>query len=112
MQSPRRLTIGDVAGCRYMIAGAMAGVSEHCVMFPMDTVKTRMQVAGSVETSLVGTARLVCPPPPPPFLAAYPIRWSALDDSRALLQQHPLTCAEFPAGESCRQGACGQCFAA
>ena len=46
-------------GRRYMIAGAFAGVAEHCVMFPMDTVKTRMQVAGSVETSLVGTARFV-----------------------------------------------------
>lgn len=44
-----------------MVAGAMAGVAEHCVMFPMDTVKTRMQVAGSVETSLVETARSVSP---------------------------------------------------
>jgi solute carrier family 25 iron transporter 28/37 len=44
-----------------MVAGALAGVSEHCVMFPMDTVKTRMQVAGSAETSLVGTARSVVP---------------------------------------------------
>ena len=40
-----------------MVAGAFAGVSEHCVMFPMDTVKTRMQVAGAVETSLLETAR-------------------------------------------------------
>ena len=42
---------------RYMVAGAFAGVSEHCVMFPMDTVKTRMQVAGARETSLLETAR-------------------------------------------------------
>ena len=26
-----------------MMAGATAGVAEHCVMFPVDTVKTRMQ---------------------------------------------------------------------
>lgn len=49
---------------RYMVAGALAGVSEHCVMFPMDTVKTRMQVAGSAETSVIGTARSVSPLPP------------------------------------------------
>lgn len=53
---------GHLAARRYMIAGAMAGVAEHCVMFPMDTVKTRMQVAGSAETSLVATARSVRPP--------------------------------------------------
>ena len=53
----RSLRLQRVGIGRYMVAGAFAGVSEHCVMFPMDTVKTRMQVAGAVETSLLETAR-------------------------------------------------------
>lgn len=27
----------------HLSAGAMAGVAEHCVMFPLDSVKTRLQ---------------------------------------------------------------------
>jgi solute carrier family 25 iron transporter 28/37 len=27
----------------HMMAGAMAGMAEHCVMFPLDSVKTRIQ---------------------------------------------------------------------
>ncbi|XP_014673815.1 PREDICTED: mitoferrin-1-like [Priapulus caudatus] len=27
----------------YLMAGAMAGIGEHCVMYPVDSVKTRMQ---------------------------------------------------------------------
>ena len=42
---------------RYMIAGALAGIAEHCVMFPVDTVKTRMQIAGAGEVSMINTAR-------------------------------------------------------
>ena len=31
-------------GClQHLLAGAMAGVAEHAVMFPVDTIKTRMQ---------------------------------------------------------------------
>ena len=29
-----------------MLAGAVAGVSEHVAMYPMDTIKTRMQALG------------------------------------------------------------------
>lgn len=29
---------------RYMLAGAVAGMVEHVAMFPVDTIKTRMQV--------------------------------------------------------------------
>ncbi|KAL5022579.1 hypothetical protein ScPMuIL_001734 [Solemya velum] len=29
--------------CTHMVAGAAAGVLEHCVMYPVDAVKTRMQ---------------------------------------------------------------------
>mmetsp|Transcript_28021 Transcript_28021/g.50185 ORF Transcript_28021/g.50185 Transcript_28021/m.50185 type:complete len:305 (+) Transcript_28021:3151-4065(+) len=28
---------------RHMIAGSIAGVAEHCLMFPIDTIKTQMQ---------------------------------------------------------------------
>jgi solute carrier family 25 iron transporter 28/37 len=28
-----------------MLAGALAGTTEHCAMFPLDTIKTRMQTA-------------------------------------------------------------------
>jgi hypothetical protein len=29
----------------HMIAGAAAGVAEHCCMYPFDTLKTRLQVS-------------------------------------------------------------------
>ncbi|CAF98715.1 unnamed protein product, partial [Tetraodon nigroviridis] len=29
--------------CTHMLAGAVAGIMEHCLMFPIDCVKTRMQ---------------------------------------------------------------------
>ena len=32
----------SVAG--HMVAGSCAGVAEHCVFFPIDTLKTRIQV--------------------------------------------------------------------
>ena len=31
---------------QHMIAGAVAGMGEHLAMFPVDTVKTRMQALG------------------------------------------------------------------
>ena len=43
------------------LVGACAGVGATLVVQPLDLVKTRMQVAGSVETSLFGTARFVPP---------------------------------------------------
>jgi hypothetical protein len=49
----------DVAAIGYartMVAGAFAGVSEHLCMFPVDTVKTRLQVAG-LPGMLVGCTR-------------------------------------------------------
>jgi hypothetical protein len=50
------------AALRYMVSGAIAGVAEHCVMFPVDTIKTHMQVAKSKETSLVQTVRYKASP--------------------------------------------------
>jgi solute carrier family 25 iron transporter 28/37 len=29
----------------HMLSGAIAGTVEHCAMFPLDTIKTRMQMA-------------------------------------------------------------------
>lgn len=31
---------------QHMLAGAIAGISEHVAMYPMDTIKTRMQALG------------------------------------------------------------------
>eukprot|EP00960_Hanusia_phi_P045573 757334-Hanusia_phi.AAC.2 len=31
----------------HMVAGSMAGMSEHAIMYPADTIKTRMQVTAS-----------------------------------------------------------------
>lgn len=35
----------------YMIAGSVAGMVEHMAMFPVDTIKTRMQALGPMGTS-------------------------------------------------------------
>ena len=39
----------------HMIAGAAAGVAEHCCMYPFDTLKTRLQVSLPLSPT--------CPPP-------------------------------------------------
>ncbi|KAK3245204.1 hypothetical protein CYMTET_45216 [Cymbomonas tetramitiformis] len=40
-----------MAFSRYLVAGAAAGMAEHTIMFPVDTVKTRMQACPSVVTA-------------------------------------------------------------
>ena len=35
----------------HMIAGALAGISEHSVTYPFDMIKTRMQALESLPTS-------------------------------------------------------------
>ncbi|KAL8141409.1 hypothetical protein V2J09_007430 [Rumex salicifolius] len=39
---------------QFMVAGSIAGCVEHMAMFPVDTVKTRMQVLGSCPIKSVG----------------------------------------------------------
>ena len=39
---------------QYMLAGAVAGVAEHVAMFPVDTVKTRMQALAHPGQQLHG----------------------------------------------------------
>ncbi|KAL1816956.1 hypothetical protein ACET3Z_019530 [Daucus carota] len=39
---------------QFMVAGSVAGSVEHMAMFPIDTLKTRMQVMGSSSTSYSG----------------------------------------------------------
>ncbi|XP_057672726.1 mitoferrin isoform X1 [Diorhabda carinulata] len=42
----------------HMIAGAIAGVMEHCVMYPLDSVKTRMQSLAATGTEGIGETLL------------------------------------------------------
>ena len=37
---------GRVWGVQHMLAGAVAGMAEHSAMYPVDTIKTRMQALG------------------------------------------------------------------
>ncbi|KAK9061533.1 hypothetical protein SSX86_018715 [Deinandra increscens subsp. villosa] len=39
---------------QFMISGSIAGMVEHMSMFPIDTIKTRMQVLGSCPIKSVG----------------------------------------------------------
>eukprot|EP00918_Siedleckia_nematoides_P046545 GHVU01102019.1.p2 GENE.GHVU01102019.1~~GHVU01102019.1.p2 ORF type:complete len:159 (+),score=29.42 GHVU01102019.1:3899-4375(+) len=54
----------------HMVAGSMAGASEHLLVYPIDTVKTRVQAAVTLTTvqttssSLPSQAPGVKPPPP------------------------------------------------
>mmetsp|Transcript_38559 Transcript_38559/g.46627 ORF Transcript_38559/g.46627 Transcript_38559/m.46627 type:complete len:385 (+) Transcript_38559:121-1275(+) len=36
----------------HMIAGAIAGMTEHTAMYPIDTIKTRLQIASEASTSM------------------------------------------------------------
>ncbi|KAI9250263.1 carrier protein [Sporodiniella umbellata] len=38
------------------LAGALAGIAEHCVMYPIDSIKTRMQVISSAPTTITQTS--------------------------------------------------------
>ncbi|EDO18503.1 hypothetical protein Kpol_2001p4 [Vanderwaltozyma polyspora DSM 70294] len=38
-----------------MVAGAFAGIMEHSVMFPVDTIKTKIQAAPSMQIAVGGT---------------------------------------------------------
>ncbi|CAH1281886.1 unnamed protein product [Diabrotica balteata] len=42
----------------HMIAGAIAGIMEHCVMYPLDSVKTRMQSLATSGTEGIGETLL------------------------------------------------------
>lgn len=43
-----------------MVAGAVAGISEHITMFPVDTIKTRMQALGHPGQRV--STQLLCGP--------------------------------------------------
>lgn len=42
---------------QFMIAGSIAGMIEHMAMFPVDTIKTRMQAIGSCPIQSVGVRK-------------------------------------------------------
>ncbi|KAF7723936.1 Fe(2+) transporter [Apophysomyces ossiformis] len=41
------------------LAGALAGIAEHCAMYPVDSIKTRMQVIQTARPTAAGTATAV-----------------------------------------------------
>ena len=45
-------SLGDVSLRVAMLAGAVAGVMEHCCMFPVDVIKTRQQALACDKTTL------------------------------------------------------------
>lgn len=50
-------TVGEEHFYGHMLSGALAGTTEHCAMFPLDTIKTRMQTATTgAATSTTSTA--------------------------------------------------------
>ncbi|KAM0002893.1 putative mitochondrial carrier protein [Helianthus debilis subsp. tardiflorus] len=44
---------------QFMIAGSIAGMVEHMAMFPIDTIKTRMQVLGSCPIKSAGLRQAI-----------------------------------------------------
>lgn len=46
---------GGLSFVSHMLAGAVAGISEHVAMYPMDTIKTRMQALGHPGQRLRGS---------------------------------------------------------
>lgn len=43
---------------QHLIAGAVAGTAEHCVMFPVDTIKTMMQGAVGTNLGVIATTKI------------------------------------------------------
>ena len=59
-----------------MAAGALAGIGEHVLMFPVDTIKTRMQALAHPGQQVRWRARvaaLFTAPPPSSHLTAAPL---------------------------------------
>lgn len=50
------LDVADSAFLKHMLAGAMAGMAEHTAMYPVDTIKTRMQALAHPGQQLRGTS--------------------------------------------------------
>lgn len=50
----------DLTYQQHLIAGAVAGITEHCSMFPIDTIKTRLQIRGTLNAPHYTGMRDVC----------------------------------------------------
>ncbi|KAL0038343.1 hypothetical protein WJX77_002827 [Trebouxia sp. C0004] len=53
---PAESQYGGLNFVSHMLAGAVAGISEHVAMYPMDTIKTRMQALGHPGQRLHGSS--------------------------------------------------------
>ena len=56
--SSQQQTKSSMEYTQHMFAGAFAGTMEHTVMFPVDTVKTRMQLVAAASSSSSASASL------------------------------------------------------
>ena len=56
--STKQQTKSSMEYTQHMFAGAFAGTMEHTVMFPVDTVKTRMQLVAAASSSSSASASL------------------------------------------------------
>ena len=56
LSSSQQQTKSSMEYTQHMFAGAFAGTMEHTVMFPVDTVKTRMQLVAAASSSASASA--------------------------------------------------------
>ncbi len=48
-----------MTGSQHMFAGAVAGITEHIAMYPVDTIKTRMQALAHPGQQVLGACGAV-----------------------------------------------------
>lgn len=68
-----------------MLAGAMAGISEHAVMYPVDSIKVRLRAEWVLMTAADSCAQSLYPLPLLPCTDSHA---SAVNFTRSGLQQH------------------------
>ncbi|KAI8140656.1 mitochondrial carrier domain-containing protein [Fennellomyces sp. T-0311] len=82
------------------VAGALAGVAEHCAMYPVDSIKTRMQVIQSGRPPVA-----VSPSAHPSFKAASRNLWRGVNS--VVLGAGPAHALHFATYEYCKEAFVG-----
>eukprot|EP01130_Rhizamoeba_saxonica_P003065 TRINITY_DN1329_c0_g1_i10.p1 TRINITY_DN1329_c0_g1~~TRINITY_DN1329_c0_g1_i10.p1 ORF type:complete len:136 (-),score=17.59 TRINITY_DN1329_c0_g1_i10:73-480(-) len=57
--SSGKATNNDEAIWVHLLSGAIAGIIEHCGMYPLDTVKTHLQAQRNGRDTMIGTIRKI-----------------------------------------------------